>query len=481
MEAKTGRNSPCRCGSGKKYKNCCLRKHQDAKYASHQSRLDASGLEPPPPRPTGPAALPKAPLPAPPPRAPAKRPRPLDPHQAALVARWEAFHAADYEGRIALFLRTLEEKELMDEENSFEMLNELHGPSSEKGERDRFDGLVRALRDRLPDVYAKHAGYFVCNLIENAVATRRFEALPELGRELALLGPHLIDPFHHVLDMLGYHGQLPVMLEIVRLSWPEVRASRDVLGWAVQEFGETAGDYEIFSYLEQAPAPAGDDPVLVERLGDYLEDLRIDKLVEYVEHVTGKRKDGLVLGQFDLGPPPPKKRSGWNDEEDEVYPPAEWQLRLHWLSQEFLGYLRREEGVPYTKGELARSDLVRYLIDRARGELQDRDGAKQPKKATVPGGHPLCPDRLTLDRFLARYFGFLSFRKHRPAALFELLPAWLRFLESRDLLTGEQRQKALEDLRPLSHDLRRAFQTYYNDPSLEAAMRAWDEAPKPSP
>ena len=37
--SKIGRNDPCPCGSGKKYKKCCLRKDQAAKQvASPQSK-----------------------------------------------------------------------------------------------------------------------------------------------------------------------------------------------------------------------------------------------------------------------------------------------------------------------------------------------------------------------------------------------------------------------------------------------------------
>ena len=31
---KTGRNDPCPCGSGQKYKRCCLAKHQEVEHAS---------------------------------------------------------------------------------------------------------------------------------------------------------------------------------------------------------------------------------------------------------------------------------------------------------------------------------------------------------------------------------------------------------------------------------------------------------------
>jgi len=38
--AKQGRNDPCICGSGKKFKNCCLRKDDPSNYAfsQHSSR-----------------------------------------------------------------------------------------------------------------------------------------------------------------------------------------------------------------------------------------------------------------------------------------------------------------------------------------------------------------------------------------------------------------------------------------------------------
>jgi len=40
--AKTGRNDPCHCGSGKKYKRCCLEKDDAAASAAAQARQAAS-------------------------------------------------------------------------------------------------------------------------------------------------------------------------------------------------------------------------------------------------------------------------------------------------------------------------------------------------------------------------------------------------------------------------------------------------------
>ena len=47
MTAKTGRNQPCPCGSGKKFKQCCLRKEEEAEReamaALNQARQEGRG------------------------------------------------------------------------------------------------------------------------------------------------------------------------------------------------------------------------------------------------------------------------------------------------------------------------------------------------------------------------------------------------------------------------------------------------------
>ena len=41
-----GRNDPCHCGSGKKYKRCCLRKDEEAE---REARAEEAANAPPPP------------------------------------------------------------------------------------------------------------------------------------------------------------------------------------------------------------------------------------------------------------------------------------------------------------------------------------------------------------------------------------------------------------------------------------------------
>jgi tetratricopeptide (TPR) repeat protein len=41
--SKTGRNQPCPCGSGKKYKTCCLRKDEDAQRQAERAAAPPTG------------------------------------------------------------------------------------------------------------------------------------------------------------------------------------------------------------------------------------------------------------------------------------------------------------------------------------------------------------------------------------------------------------------------------------------------------
>jgi hypothetical protein len=55
-----------------------------------------------------------------------------------------------------------------------------------------------------------------------------------------------------------------------------------------------------------------------------------------------------------------------------------------------------------------------------------------------------------------------------------LVPAWLRFLEARQLLSAEQHEKALQDLGKLKGDLLKYWQDFATDPApLAGLKKAW--------
>src|SRR5262245_56621688 len=124
----TGRNDPCPCGSGKKYKKCCMNKGAGAGSPSSPATAADNARQligaPPRPRP-----------PSPPAAAPPRRPR--SPEEERANAHWKEFEAAGAEEREAIFLATLDDPELMTDELAFEMLLQLRQGARASGERPR--------------------------------------------------------------------------------------------------------------------------------------------------------------------------------------------------------------------------------------------------------------------------------------------------------------------------------------------------------
>ena len=148
---------------------------------------------------------------------------------------------------------------------------------------------------------------------------------------------------------------------------------------------------------------------------------------------------------------------------------------------------RHCEGEPYTKAALARDNISIYVRERAEGKLEPRQSMlkemrkpqrKPRRKARVPD-HPLCPDCETLDRYFAGFLRFMNPQHYDVAATFELIPAWLRFLESRRLIESGQRETTLTELRDLQATLLRLWEADRTDPALAENLRRWNETPEP--
>src|ERR1043165_5831328 len=457
---KVGRNDPCPCGSGKKFKKCCMGKTVvggspppgGSGFSKRSSPL-------PPPR----SATPHPPALAPPRPKPPEQPP--DPDREKWDAFWKEFESQDAPGRANFFLKTLEDKELIDDETAFEMLNQLHHDLAQRGERSRFAELVNALHDRYPEVYQEGAHYYLDWRLEDDLVEGQADVLP-LVRELAARAGQDIDIVTRGLRALAYHGRLPELVEAMRIGWPGVRSSSNVVPWGVSRFAEEGTNYEIYDYLEHTTSPNPDDAALLDRVKFFIPDPYLDNLTQFIRDLTAQDVPAWTVDDFALKPPRRKRRDPWGDEDDEEdEAPDPGALHLSRLITQFVGYLRREEGVPFCKAELVREEFFRYFVRRHQGDLDPQpsmlEQAMNPKKKLPPPpkpGHPLCPERVTLDTHLTGLVGFLNGMYHTATALFELMPGWLRFLESRSLIDADRREKTIQELRPLHADLLRVLE-----------------------
>jgi hypothetical protein len=469
---KINRNDPCHCGSGKKYKKCCLEKDQKMQRSQQVQKPFEDPNQLPEPEDLLKSLLPEeSPQSAKPDRA--KDP---DPHTEALDARWEEFLEQDYEGQIAIFLKTLEEPELMDEEMAFEMLNEIYHKAAEFHQYHRYDALVEQLRERLPKVYHENAPYYLENCISNAVITGRFDRIPVLMDELTLLAHKDIDIFNKVVDQLTYYGQLSVLVQAFETAWPRVKKSPHIVPWGVDEFAVKTVKFLIFDYLEQHGADPSGHPELFERIKSNSE-LEPERITP-----RWSRQDFT----FDV-----KLRS--RDEGGKaIQLPEKVQQNLFDISLDFQGYLWREKNVSLTKSEPGREELVTYLTKRLAGDLEphksmleaalypDRPGPKKRSPEFYLSGdddslHWFCPDRKTLDAFLARFFDIIGAFPYRGVTFFEMIPSWLHFLEMQQLISASVRRKTLRDLHELRAQLLSILRKTNFDPALQSAIENWEK------
>jgi hypothetical protein len=68
---------------------------------------------------------------------------------------------------------------------------------------------------------------------------------------------------------------------------------------------------------------------------------------------------------------------------------------------------------------------------------------------------------------------FMNVMYHTAAALFQAIPAWLRFLESRRLIDAATGKKVTAEMRPLHTTLLRLWEQYSDDPNLYRQGQEW--------
>ena len=488
---KTGRNDSCPCGSGKKYKQCCLQKELRDPLRSLPQQQGSKLLpeEPPdfdtsdlPEEDFRSQSLEREEEPAGSGSADSEVELESDPRREAADARWGEFEAADYQRRIDLFIQALDEPDLADD-LICEMLDAIDREARKRGDWDQLEILVRALQERLPDVYDRRAPFLLHSLIINAVVRGRLDGIAPWAREMAEHADD-IDMFNLVLDPLAYHGQLPTLVEMMRIGWPLVRESDNIISLGIDEFVDRAVRFEILFYCEQAESPCPEDPELIRRLQFYVQPIKREPVSGFVKHLTSGIE--RAFGPGGTGGRPFEQ--AWFDEDEAVEsgdPRAKW---CELLCVEFLGYLHRREGVPYSKGDLATESLAQYLIRRLRGETEVSpklyDPGQRPRRQMGKrryrqqrSCHVLCPDPTTLDAHLADMFRFLSARHHRAAATWEVIPAWLRFLESQQLIDQAEHSRTLNSMATLSVNMLHLWENAGGDPALyEGSQRTWQRS-----
>ena len=245
---KPSRNDPCPCGSGKKYKKCCLAKDEaeapaylpppksrgEGRAVADRAERSAEEWSATPERESGPTT---------------ERPKALDPVAEERNQWWDEFEASDFEERIGLFQRALDRPDLTDDDLAYEALDAIRAEVQSPQQQDRLNQLLAMLQERLPQVYDSSRSFYVSWRIDEALAAGDVDRAADLVREMADSSKTNIDMFHHALDMLAYHGRLNDLVDVMRRAWPWIKDSDDIVPWAIDGYAQRGGHYEMFAYV----------------------------------------------------------------------------------------------------------------------------------------------------------------------------------------------------------------------------------------
>ena len=146
-----GRNDPCPCGSGVKYKYCCLNKDQDEPNSQDEKTQDES----PEPSPFDSATSDES-----------------SSSSSPAMKAWDAFEASDYEERCALIEEITGDPERMDGENAFHMFNEIAPEIFKHGDADWLLHILTRLGEEQPETYAAERSYLLLRHLEAAAVAR---------------------------------------------------------------------------------------------------------------------------------------------------------------------------------------------------------------------------------------------------------------------------------------------------------------------
>lgn len=451
MPTQPGRNDPCWCGSGKKYKHCHLKQDQQAAAA------------PPPAEAVTPVASTGNELnrPAPyPPSLPA--PSPAD---IALEAEWERFKQADLDGKTALFLDKLDSRSL-EAEDSFEMLLAIRDASDVKYQaeaRVRFAALIDRLRRESPEVYQHDQNFYLESLIKDAIADQHWAALPDLLNELAAQLPRSIEEFFNVVYAALYHGQAAPVRAALQAAWSSIADTPAILPTGLDEYGDLLMRLMLYDHLEQAPAPRDADPALMAALRAYGTP-NTDWIERALRHLTAPAPTAWRVEDF-----------------GEVVDADQWAANVEGLWFEFMADQHRQAQVPFSRSDLARIEVMHVLHQQV---VQPSSPVKHAKGKTRQASTPFAAQRAfliprfgTLNRELARHFSLLGSQPYHAGAPLELLPAYLHFIARLGLIHPTELDEALAELRPLTTQIGPVLTSYGADVHLAQAIEtAWSEA-----
>jgi len=421
--SKIGRNDPCPCGSGKKYKKCCLAKEQQQPRRATVRRDETADLFEDSPtlavdyNDEETLAVPEEPERLPPDDEPYVSktisddvPELSEPNQALVDAWWSAYKPMKGPDEILRHLNRFFEAHpdlVVNLGVHYEVLFELGADLVRAGRPGDYIALLQRVRKDFPDAYLKSFSYYDRDIIYYKVIDQgpvgieddlaRFKEYPDTDP----------DNLFAVIDFLMATGCDGPLAELVEAVYYPICRSQNVMGGCEELVTALILSYYA-PYLDHGWAQSD-----LESLADRLKTIRLPLRDEWCLPDHLDRLFSEIVGDVDEA-----FFAGFRDQQD---------LGRYYqtVSRNFMGWLHRERGFSWMKAEFHRARVFDYLV----GIIPDGRRPKRPFTFT--------------ERLLERAIGRTSFFLFgpRPTTTFGVLNGIYRFSEylvQRGLVDNEE-------------------------------------------
>jgi len=404
---KPGRNDPCPCGSGKKYKKCHLAEDDRAATVAYEK----SGL-----------ALGEVPV----------EDEDDEEYPEFEMARDTAkvdseldsvLHEIDFPDMVRLLAEYISEAELEAARFVTGFFERVWDATESLQDRNAYRDLLHRLAREQPEIFAEIGSPLLWDIIEQTVADGRQDFLGTLFADYADSAYEDPIQFLDVADGLAFYGLLDALLRGMRRGWPKIRDSKHLSPTIKERFARRGINYEVFSALE-----AG-DPIDATELGAKIrcfenrEEWEIHKCIELIS-VTGFE----TIQKEDFS----ASREAMRLDADLL---ASFRSKVNDLTHAFRAFLRMEKTVSWTHADMASAEILDIINGMAEDPFQEE---RPPQTAGNPKDSPafwkddlirnLCPDSDTLDSYFSEKLFDLVMQEFRTCSLWMNISYWPEFL-----------------------------------------------------
>lgn len=453
---KIGRNEPCRCGSGKKYKKCCWTKDAAAEAARVSQRAPDPSVEP---TPVGSHKATKSKV---------ERAR-EDPEAELWGAFWNRYEEASLDDKLAMAKDTIEHEPKLDGGIAFDLVESLCS-LQRQGRVSDFGAVIDLVQERHPDAFAAEAHWFNSWRVENALLTRTELRAPLMA--LAQDAAKGIDEFFRIVHRVMFYDHLDELTDAINAAWPAVKRDRSIMAHAKAELADIGTVLEIERHVRDNPTVTHADSAFRAATEAYGPKGSFPWWQDYIEVRTGRLQPSWKRHDFVIG--------------GDV---AKWAQRVFLLSVQFSMWLSERRAWPRLRAELSRHELCRFLWNRRDEKDEGRKPKAQEKRQESADRSGLSPLAALIspesaDRFLARHLDMFCPGPYRAAAAGLGFPCLVDYLIEQGLMDNGDGGSFKKSYTKRIRQLPEGIGSFTGDRTLvaelEAAVTSLEESSNPT-